>query len=88
MMGITYISARAVKLAIVVNVEVNDVDCSAAIVLDDLVRCVVSTTTDDPGLLSGLVFFDGDGVLADILEPDELESAVTLAVYTFGLTCL
>jgi hypothetical protein len=49
---------------------------------------VVSTATNDPGLLSSLVLFDRDSVLADILEPDELKSAVTLAVYTFGLACL
>jgi hypothetical protein len=49
---------------------------------------VVSTATNDPGLLSSLVLFDRDSILADILEPDELESAVTLAVYTFGLACL
>ena len=29
--------------------------------------------------------YNGDGVLADILEPDELESAVSLAVNTLGL---
>jgi predicted thioredoxin/glutaredoxin len=49
---------------------------------------MVSTTTNDPGLGSSLVLFDGDGVLADILEPDELKSAVALAVYTFSLACL
>lgn len=53
--------------------------------LDDLVRSVVCATTNDPGLLAGLVLLDRDGVLADILEPHELESAVALAVDTFGL---
>lgn len=53
--------------------------------LDDLVRGVVGTTADDPGLLAGLVVLDGDGILADVLEPNVLDGAVAVAVDTLGL---
>lgn len=52
-----YVAARSVDLAVVLGVEVDDVDGTAAIVLDDLVLSVVSATTDDPGLLASLVVF-------------------------------
>jgi hypothetical protein len=54
-------------------------------VLDNLVTGVVRTTTNDPGLLSSLVILDTDSVLTDILEPDELKGAGTIAVHTLGL---
>jgi len=54
-------------------------------VLDNLVAGVVRTTTNDPGLLSSLVILDRDSVLADILEPDELEGAGTITVHALGL---
>lgn len=53
--------------------------------LDDLVCSVVGTSSNDPRLLAGLVLLDGDGVLADVLEPDKFESAVALAVNALGL---
>ena len=53
--------------------------------LDDLVRCVVGSTTDNVGLLSGLVVLDGNGILADILEPNEFDVARTVAVDTLSL---
>ena len=43
--------------------------------LDDLVGCLVGTATNDPGVLAGLVTLDGDGILADILEPDKVQGA-------------
>jgi hypothetical protein len=46
---------------------------------------MIGTTAYDPGLLSSFVFFDGYGILADVLEPNEFESAVALAMYTFSL---
>jgi hypothetical protein len=46
---------------------------------------MISTTAYDPGLLSSFVFFDGNGILADVLEPNEFEGAVTLAMDTFSL---
>lgn len=49
------VAARAVQLAVVLDVEVDDVHSTAAIVLDDLVRGVEGATADDPGLLTGLV---------------------------------
>lgn len=53
--------------------------------LDDLVGTVVSTTTNDPSLGACLVVLDGETVLADILPPDELKGAVTIAVDTLSL---
>jgi hypothetical protein len=85
MIGITYVSARAVELAVIVDIEVDDVHSSTSVVLNDFVGCVVGAATDDPGLLSSLVFFDGNGILANIFEPNELKSAVALAMHTFRL---
>lgn len=76
------VTARSVDLAVVVGVEVDDVDVTAAVVLDDLVGGVVSTTTDDVGSAAAK---DGDGILADILEPGELDVARALAVNTLTL---
>lgn len=41
------VAAGAVQLAVVLDVEVDDVDLAAAVVLDDLVVSVVGTTADD-----------------------------------------
>lgn len=76
------VAARAVDLAIVLGVEVDDVDLTAAVVLDDLVVGVVGTTSNDVG---GTITLDGDGVLTDVLEPDELQSARAQAVDTLAL---
>lgn len=67
------VAARPVQLAVVLGVEVDlrgvslsllhglgfayNVDGSATVVLDDLVRGVVGTTADNPALCSGLVVF-------------------------------
>lgn len=83
--GETHVSARAVKLAVILNVEVDDVDGAAAVVLNHLVAGVVGTTAYDPRLLPSLVVLDADGVLADVLEPDKLEVAGAVAVNTLGL---
>jgi hypothetical protein len=37
LVGITYVSARAVELAVVVDIEVDNVDGSTTIVLDNFV---------------------------------------------------
>lgn len=76
------VAAGAVDLAVVLGVEVDDVDVTAAVVLDDLVVGVEGTTADDLGVAVAL---DGDGVLADVLEPDVLESARANAVDTLAL---
>jgi hypothetical protein len=81
----TYVSTRAIKLAVCVDVEVDDVNSTAAVMLDDLVRSVVGTTANNPRFLTCLISLDGDGVLTDILKPDKLEAAMTLAMDTFGL---
>lgn len=83
--GETHVSARAVKLAVILDVEVDDVHGSAAVVLNNLVGGVVSTTANDPGLLASHVVLDGNGVLTDVLEPHELEVAGTTAVHALSL---
>lgn len=62
----THVSARAVQLAVVLSVEVNNIHSTAAVVLNDLVRGVVGTTTDNPSLVTRLVILDTDGVLAHV----------------------
>ena len=66
------VAARAVDLAVVLGVEVDDVDGAAAVVLDDLVRSVVGAAADDVG---GAVALEADGVFANVFEPDEFEVA-------------
>jgi len=68
------VTARAIHLAVVLGVEVDDVDGAAAVVLDHLVRGVVGAAADDVG---GAVALEGDGVFAHVLEPDVLEVAGT-----------
>lgn len=78
------VAARAVNLAVVLDVEVVDVDVAAAVVLDDLVGGGEGAAADDVGLAIAL---DGDGVLAHVLEPDVLEVAGAEAVDALGLVC-
>lgn len=66
------VAARAVDLAVVLGVEVDDVHGAAAVVLDDLVRGVVGAAADDVG---GAVALEADGVFADVFEPDVFEVA-------------
>jgi hypothetical protein len=66
------VAARAVDFAVVLGVEVDDVHGAAAVVLDDLVRCVVGAAADDVGRAVAL---EADGVFADVFEPDEFEVA-------------
>lgn len=63
----------------------DDVDSSATVVLDDLVGSLVSTTTDNPSLIASRVVLHGDGILADVLKPNELEGAGAVAVDTLSL---
>lgn len=53
------VSTGSVELAVVLSVEVDDVDCSAAVVLDDLIGSVVRATANDPRLGASLVILDG-----------------------------
>lgn len=76
------VTARSVNLAVVVGVKVDNVNMAAAVVLNDLVRGLIGTSANDVG---GSVALDRDGVLADILEPDELEVAGSETVDTFLL---
>jgi hypothetical protein len=62
-----YVSTGPAKLAVVLNIKVDDIDGTAAVVLDNLVRAVVGTTTDDPSLRTSLVVLDRESILVDIL---------------------
>lgn len=55
---------------------------TAAVVLDDLVRSFVRTSTNDIG---GSTAEDRDGILADILKPDELKVTRPFAVNALPL---
>ena len=76
------VTAGSVDLAVVLGIEVDNVDMAATVVLDDLVGGMVSTAANDVG---SAVTLDGDSVLADVLEPDKLESAGAQAVDTLTL---
>jgi len=81
----THVSTGAVKLAVVVSIEVDDVDSSTTIVLNNLIRGVVSTTSNNPGLLTSDIILDGYGIFTDVFKPNKLESTWTIAVDSFGL---
>lgn len=53
--------------------------------LDNLVGCVVGTTTNNPRLRAGFVLLDRDCVFTYVLEPHELDVAISLAVHTLCL---
>lgn len=55
---------------------------AASVVLNDLVGSVVGTATND---VLGAVTLEGDGVLANVLEPDVLEVAGAQAVDSLAL---
>jgi hypothetical protein len=71
------VAAGSVDFAVVVGIEVDDIHMAAAVMLDDLVVGAVCTSANDVG---SAVTLDGDGIFADVLEPDELEVAATQAV--------
>lgn len=77
------VAAAAHQLAVVLGVEVGDLDGAAAVELDDLVRGVEGAAALDEGGARGLL--ERDGVLADVLEPDVDEGAGALAVHALGL---
>lgn len=53
--------------------------------LHNLVTRMVRAATNDPRMLSSLIVLYGNGVLADVFEPNELKSAMSVAVDTFRL---
>lgn len=55
---------------------------TTSVVLDDLVGSLVGTASNDVGSSTTL---DSDGILADVLEPDELEVTSAKAVNTLLL---
>ena len=60
------VAARAVHFAVVLGVEVLDIDRAAAVVLDHFVRGVEGAAADDVGCA---VAFDADRVFAHVFEP-------------------
>lgn len=75
-------SSNMLQGLLVTHTEVNDIDVTTAIVLDELVGAMVSATANYVGNAAAL---DGDGVLAHILEPDVFEVASAEAVDAFLL---
>ena len=76
------VTARSVNLAVVVGVKVDNVDMATTVVLNDLVRGLIGSSANDVG---GSVALDADGVLADVLKPDEFEVTGSETVDTFLL---
>lgn len=67
----TAVTTRSVHFTIVIGIEVDNVDVTTTVVLDDLVSGLVSATSDDVGCAAAL---DGDGILADVFKPHEFKS--------------
>lgn len=84
-MGGAHIATRSVQLSIVLDVEVDNVDSSASVMLNYLIRSGISSTSNDPRFLSSLVVLDCDGVLAYVLEPHKLEMTRAITVHPFSL---
>lgn len=76
------VTARSVELTEVDNSEAIDGDRSETVVLDDLVFSTSSTTALDESVTVAL---EGESILADLLPPDVLDGARTLAVNTLDL---
>lgn len=76
------VTARSVELTEVDNGEAIDGDRSETVVLDDLVLSTGSTTALDESVT---VTLEGESILADLLPPDVLNGARTLAVNTLDL---
>lgn len=74
------VAARAVEFAKVARIEVGDGDSSGTIVLEDLVLCVESTTTDNIRNVTGAGLLEGSSILAYVLPPniDELTWSTTV----------
>ncbi|KAI6768388.1 hypothetical protein HG530_006397 [Fusarium avenaceum] len=77
------VTARSDQLAVILNVKVGDLNSAAAVELDYLVGGVESTAATDDR--SSRLLFQSNSVLADVLEPDILESARAFTVDTLSL---
>lgn len=76
------VAARPVNLAVIVGIEVDDVHVATAVMLNDLIGGFVSATADNVGCAAAL---DGDGILADVLEPHKFKRTRSKAVHAFAL---
>jgi len=79
------VSARTVELAKVLSAVRVDDDITASVMLNDLVISILGSTPGDCRCSRGLL--DGDGIFANILEPDIPQSARAQAVDTLRLVC-
>lgn len=73
----THRAAGAVDLAVILGVEVVDFNTTTAVVLDNLVGGVESTTATNNGHSASGILLDGNCILADVLEPGVLDGAAT-----------
>lgn len=69
------VSAGSVELAVVVNVKVLDGDGTEAVVLEDLVGSVTSTSTVD--VRGSRRSLESGSILTDILPPDVVDNTLT-----------
>jgi hypothetical protein len=77
------VSAGSVNLAKGVGEEVLDGNSSTTVVLQDLVRSTLGTTTVDVGCSGGLL--EGSSVLTDIKPPDVVQGTCTETVNTLAV---
>jgi hypothetical protein len=68
-----------------VTYVVDDVHGTTSIMLNNFIRSMISSSTDNPRLRTSLVVFDTNGIFADVFKPDVFECAVAIAMNTFGL---
>jgi hypothetical protein len=71
------VSAGTVQLAVVFNVEVDDVHGTASIVLNYFIGSVKSTAANHPRLSARLVLFDRECILTNVFPPDKLHAGVS-----------
>lgn len=76
------VTARPVYLAVIIGIEVDNVHVSTAVMLNDLISSFVGSAADNVGRTAAL---DGDGILADVLEPHEFKGTGSKAVHAFTL---
>ncbi|KAI6771617.1 hypothetical protein HG531_009242 [Fusarium graminearum] len=67
------VATAADQLAVVLSVEILDLDGTTTVELNDLVRGLEGTATVDEGCAAGLL--EGNGVLTDIGPPDVVQGA-------------
>jgi hypothetical protein len=64
---------------------VNNIHSTTPIMLHNLITSMISSSANDPGLRTGFVVFDANGIFAHIFKPDVFECAVAIAVNALSL---